>query len=391
MTAARRERLIRIASGLIAVVLASAAVVFGVRAATGALAPTYEVDAAFSSAGQGLLKGSDVKVHGVNVGNVKSVHLRDGKAFVRMDIDSGQKLPVASRAIIRPKTLFGEKFVDLDPGQAEVSGPFLRNHGQIVDTLGGFDLERVLSSAYPILQAVKPEELTAVLDSLAQSAQGEGPAISRQIDNFLSLTNIQVAHDADTQRFLSDFALLSEELDARSGAIVQAAQALNDTLPTVNSRAASLGSLLDQSARLSSDLADLFTANHSFFVKGITEGGQVVQTLYDRQREIVPLIIGIRQYLEVQAEVVRIPAPNGTMLGAVEFTAGEDCVTGRVPGCPTATAPAAPAGAAGRPSPGSPSGPGSALPLPSLPPLPVPGLAAPQTVTQGLLTILQGL
>jgi phospholipid/cholesterol/gamma-HCH transport system substrate-binding protein len=388
MTAARRERLIRIASGLIAVVLASAAAVFGVRVATGALAPTYEVDAAFSSAGQGLLKGSDVKVHGVNVGNVKSVHLLDGKAFVRMDIDSGQKLPAASRAIIRPKTLFGEKFVDVDPGQGEVSGPFLHNHGRIVDTLGGFDLERVLSSAYPVLKAVKPEELTTVLDSLAQSAQGEAPAISRQIDNFLSLTNVQVAHDADTQRFLADFALLSEELDARSGAIVQAAQALNDTLPVVNSRSASLGSLLDQSARLSSDLADLFTANHSFFVKGITEGGQVVQTLYDRQREIVPLVIGIRQYLEIQAEVVRIPAPDGTMLGAVEFTAGEDCVTGRVPGCPTASAPTA---AAGRPSAGSPSKPGSALPLPSLPPLPLPGLAAPQSVTQGLLSLLQGL
>ena len=35
--------------------------------------------------------------------------------------------------------------------------------------------------AYPILKAIRPEEVTTLLDTLAQAGQGLGPEINRQI------------------------------------------------------------------------------------------------------------------------------------------------------------------------------------------------------------------
>src|SRR3954468_724132 len=131
------ERAFRIITGLVAVLLGLAAVFFGIKASSGALAPKYRLVADFSDAGQGLQEKSDVKIHGVNVGKVKGVRLVLGRAEVSMDIESDQKVPTKSKATIRPKTLFGEKFVDIDPGAAETSSPFLKDHGRITDTVCG--------------------------------------------------------------------------------------------------------------------------------------------------------------------------------------------------------------------------------------------------------------
>src|SRR4051812_33349526 len=143
LTAGLNERTERMLVGLIAVVLALGAVYFGIKWSSGALDPKYQLNATFTAAGQGLQSGSDVKIHGVDVGSVKSVKLVDGKARVRMDIASGEKVPVDAMATIRPKTLFGEKFVDVDPGSEETSGPFLHDEGEVKRTLGGFELEKV--------------------------------------------------------------------------------------------------------------------------------------------------------------------------------------------------------------------------------------------------------
>src|SRR4029077_11866391 len=150
-------------TGLIALTLFASLTVFGVYLGAGKLSPKYFLHAQFSTAGQGLQNGSDVKIHGINVGQVTTVHLVDGRAQVNMALHDGEKVPINSSATIRPKTLFGEKFVDIDPGADEASGPFLKNNGFIKQTPGGFELERVLSDAYPILQAIRPEDITTLL------------------------------------------------------------------------------------------------------------------------------------------------------------------------------------------------------------------------------------
>src|SRR5438270_8643635 len=187
-------------TGLITLTLFASMTVFGVYLGSGKLSPKYHLHAKFTAAGQGLSNGSDVKIHGINVGQVTTVHLVGGEAQVNMWLHDGEKVPVNASATIRPKTLFGEKFVDIEPGPNEASGPFLKNNGFIRETTGGFELEQVLSAAYPVLQAIKPEDITTLLDTLAKPGQGLGPQINRQIVAFQQLSDISVAHDADTRQ-----------------------------------------------------------------------------------------------------------------------------------------------------------------------------------------------
>jgi phospholipid/cholesterol/gamma-HCH transport system substrate-binding protein len=388
----RREHLYRSLIGAITVIAVVAFVFFGVKFSNGALKPVFYLNASFDAAGQGLQSRSDVKVHGVNVGTVKKVSLVNGRALVRLQINKGQKIPVSTEALIRPKTLFGEKFVDLNPGspQQEAGGPFLGNGQSIKDTVGGFELQKVLASAYPILTAIKPEDLTTVLDTLAQAGAGEGPVINHAISNFAQLNALGVAHNADTQRFLDDFALLSQELAARSGDVVSLAKSLNSALPPLNQRGDELSSTLDNLARISNDTGDLLNANRTFQDKAITEGGQTLSILAGRANKLGPTVHGIAEYLQFQAIVGHIPYGNtGSFLAGVKLVLGGGCITGQ-----------GTCGPANLPNPGQvlgtgagPAAPAAAAPAAAAPAAPQTPFSLPQQQTGGnaLLSLLQGL
>ena len=341
------ERFTQILTGAITMVLISALVVFGVRAANGALEPRYQVMASFSAAGQGLLPQSDVKIHGVNIGEVKSVKLENGRALVRMDIDKAERIPRESLATIRPKTLFGEKFVDIDPGDTEMSGPFLGDEERITKTLGGFELEKLLTEAYPILQAVDPEDLATILSELAASGKDLGPVVNRTISNFAAVADVQARHAADMRQFLEDLALLSDELAKRGEDLVGVAREANVALPELNARDDELAVLLEQTARLSTDLADLLEANKPTIEKGITQGSKALQTIYDRRDPQLPgLVRGLRTFFEVLASVGRIELGDGTRMAAVKGILGGGPACGRTDSCVEYSGP--PAGSSGR-------------------------------------------
>ncbi len=88
-------------------------------------AKSYEVKIPFDEATQ-LAEQSDVRVSGVNIGKVQDIALApNGKqalATVAID-DKYAPLPESTRAILRTKTLLGETYVELTPGDRD--GPKL--------------------------------------------------------------------------------------------------------------------------------------------------------------------------------------------------------------------------------------------------------------------------
>lgn len=312
------ERNRYIVTGAIGLILLIAAVSIGIKASFGAFDGGYELQGSFAAAGQGLAKGSDVKIRGVNIGEVKSIELVENRALIKMRISDGQEIPVSSQAVIRPKTLFGEKFVDILPGDAESTGPFLGDGGTIDDTLGGFELERVLSDTYPVLLAVDPAELAVVLDELANAADGLGDVGNRLIVNSDALAQLQVSNDAELRSFLGDIALLAEELDAISPTLLDGARILNETLPKINARSADLNSALIQASRLSSDVADLLENNTDFTRNALTNGSKPLQILFDGRGQLQPLLLGLEQYGSTLAQAIRIEVGDGTMMAAIK-------------------------------------------------------------------------
>ncbi|MEO5679126.1 MAG: MlaD family protein [Acidimicrobiales bacterium] len=324
------ERGYLIAVGLVALLLAASVTVYGVKIRVGGNpASYYQLNASFSAAGQGLLPGSDVKVRGVDIGRVRNIRLRDGRAMVRLDIKKGQEVPTSSSATVRPKTLFGEKFVDIDPGPGDGVGPNLGDEGTVADTLGGFELEQVLGELYPVLKAVKPQELTVILDTLARAGEGKGPQINRLVSTYSEVLGAQAANDAELDEYLQQLARLSEGLVSVAPAALGLATDLNQVLPDVNARAPELTALLDQTTRLSGDLDALLRRNTPFLDKAVHEGGRTLQVLFDDRAQIGPIMTGLRQFFQVLGTIGRIPFGDGTQLVAIKYVIKASCLTGR--------------------------------------------------------------
>ncbi|HEX4902070.1 MAG TPA: MlaD family protein [Acidimicrobiales bacterium] len=312
------ERNQRIVSGAIGLVVLIALITVGIKGSFGAFDDGYELQGTFAAAGQGLNSGSSVAIRGVNVGEVAGIRLVDNRAHVRLRIDDGVRIPETASAVIRPKTLFGEKYIDIDPGDDERTGPYLPDGGTIDDTLGGFELERVLADAYPVLEAIDPAELAVVLDELATTADGLGPSIDRQIVNASVLADLGAANDSEFRQFTSDLALLAEELESVAPDVVKGAGDLNVALPPLNERGDQLNAALRDTSRVAGDVADLLEANEEFTTNVFTNGSRSLQTVFDRRGQVQPVLLGLTRYTRTLAEAIRIEVGDGTLMAGVK-------------------------------------------------------------------------
>src|SRR3954453_23401029 len=94
-------------------------------------AKTYEVKVPFKEATQ-WAEQSDVRISGVNVGKVQNIALAPNgrQALATVDIeDKYAPLPESTRAILRTKTLLGETYIELTPGDND--GPELADGGTV--------------------------------------------------------------------------------------------------------------------------------------------------------------------------------------------------------------------------------------------------------------------
>lgn len=323
-----------IAQGGIGLVIVVALVTIGIKYSFGAFDGGYRLSGSFAAAGQGLIDGSDVKIRGINVGSVSGIDLVENRAVITMRIDDGTQIPVDAQAVIRPKTLFGEKFVDILPGDAESTGPFLTDGDVIEDTLGGFELEQVLTDAFPVIEAIDGVELAVVLGELARSGEGLGPNINDSIVNAAVLTELGVSNDAEFRQFTSDLALLSETLDRVAPDVVAGARDLNVALPTLVERSDQLNALLVEGGRLASELADLLEANEGFLDAALDDGSRGLQVLFDRRDRIQPLVRGLTDYTGTIARALRFEVGDGTLMAAVKNLVSTVAVTGAAEGTP---------------------------------------------------------
>jgi phospholipid/cholesterol/gamma-HCH transport system substrate-binding protein len=128
-----------------------------------AFTPVAWVTLRTDHAGMQLSEGADVKYRGVRVGEVRSITADGTAAVLRLAIDPSQigLIPASVNARLLPKTLFGERYVEM----VGTGGPSLRPNAVIDQDRSStaVELERILDQALPLLQAIKPDKLAATL------------------------------------------------------------------------------------------------------------------------------------------------------------------------------------------------------------------------------------
>jgi virulence factor Mce-like protein len=117
------------------------------------------------------------------VGVVQDVSVENERVVMTLGMDPQliDRVPRDVRVEIIPKTLFGEKYVNLIPTGA--TSEHLRAGDTITNAVVPVEFEKFFNDIYPLLTAVPPEKVAYTLTALANSLEGRGDSLGQTFED----------------------------------------------------------------------------------------------------------------------------------------------------------------------------------------------------------------
>jgi phospholipid/cholesterol/gamma-HCH transport system substrate-binding protein len=136
--------------------------------------------------GNQLVVPADVKLDGIIIGRVSDAHTTGDQTSLTLKINPSRMKEIPSDVVARilPKTLFGEKYVQL----VAPKSPDFTDHLQPGATITqdrsstAIELQTVFSHLVPLLQTLKPAELSIALSNLADALHDRGDALGHNLE-----------------------------------------------------------------------------------------------------------------------------------------------------------------------------------------------------------------
>lgn len=230
------------------------------------------------SAGNALPNQADVKARGVLVGEVREIKpTTAGKVVVTLGLkpDMAKKLPADTTARMLPKTLFGERFVDLRVPDSS-GGPTLasvKNATILTDQSGNAkEIQEMFDKLLPVLQAVPPQDLNITLTALSKALEGRGDELRTTISDLnkvFSGINKVLPDLEGTLRGLSDF---SQTYSEALPNIIDGLDNLRTTGNTVVEKQSDLRNLISTLGTAATDTTGWLQTNRQDLLDVIIKG-----------------------------------------------------------------------------------------------------------------------
>ncbi|WP_406629988.1 MCE family protein [Amycolatopsis sp. WGS_07] len=213
--------------------------------------------------GSQLAPTAEVKVKGVPFGEVRAVRSTPAGAEIDLALDPAKigQLPGNVSARLLPKTVFGERYVNLVLPARPVGA--LRAGDVIAQdrSANAIELERVLGDLLPLLRAVQPEKLNSSLGAISLALDNRGKPLG---DSIVRLRDLLAKLNPLLPQFKADITGLADAADVYTGAAPDILQALSDlstTAKTIVDTRGDLGSLYSSVTGAAGNLNDFLRKN----------------------------------------------------------------------------------------------------------------------------------
>lgn len=129
--------------GAVVLLVAGIFFAFGYQFSSRTKVATINLVAYFDRA-DGVIVGSEVRMGGVNIGQVSEMNIdkKNFKAYLKLDIDASLKLPADTSAEIASESLMGGKYINICPGSDNEN---LKSGDKIAFTQSSVSFESLLS------------------------------------------------------------------------------------------------------------------------------------------------------------------------------------------------------------------------------------------------------
>jgi phospholipid/cholesterol/gamma-HCH transport system substrate-binding protein len=270
--------------------------------------PVTMVTVKADRAGLQLPKFGDVRIHGVLVGQVRSVSQDGHQAVIKLGLDPSQarRIPDNVSVEIRPTTLFGQKYVSLvDPAQP--SSTPLRN-GTVIPAsrvTTNVELQQVLATLFPLLRSIRPGDINSTLYALATALQGRGDQLGRTVDDldsYLAAMNVQLP---TLRKDLQSLADVSQTYALAAPDLVDVLKNATTTARTVVDEQHELNGFFSSMTSLSRVSTRILTTNEQGIVAEGKAAEPLMQLLDTYSPEYTCLLQGADRYTDRLAQIFK--------------------------------------------------------------------------------------
>ncbi|MGW2703113.1 MCE family protein [Streptomyces sp. NPDC001340] len=209
----------------------------------------------------GIYPGSDVRVLGVRIGEVKKITPEGGRVRVELEYDQGRKVPADAQAAIVNSSVVSDRYVQLLPVYRR--GAVLRDGAVIPEsrTAVPVELDRIFDSLHTTAEALGPKgankdgSLSRLLGVSADNLEGQGQNLNQTVEDlsqavttlsdgrgdlFGTVRNLQVftaalaADDKSVRSFDTSLAEVAAQLAGERGDLAAALKNLGAALGDVS-------------------------------------------------------------------------------------------------------------------------------------------------------------
>ena len=264
------------------------------------------VDVTTSRAGLQLPNHADVKMRGVIVGEVRSMASDGDGARLDLALSPGEvgSIPSNVTARILPKTLFGEKYVELEIPVDASSVPIAA--GDVIrQSSVSIEVEQVLNDSYPLLTAVRPVQLSYTLNALSTALEGRGDRLG---DNLVRLDSYLKQLNPLVPSIVRDLRLLAKVSDLYRDVLPDLATTLDNQVVTGNTvvdKQQQLAALFDDVAGFSDTTRDFLQANGDNIIRLGQVSLPTLDALADYAPEYPCLTQGMANWIPHMSEAYR--------------------------------------------------------------------------------------
>ena len=286
--------------GLLGLAIAAtffAVVYVGVTFAYGGYDDNYELVGDVPRAGQGLANGSDVTYRGVDVGEVRSIELVDRQARVTLAMEPGFEVPVEARFVVRPKTIFGEKFVDLTFPEGS-DGPYLDDGDTVEYAESATEVEDFFEGSDDLFEAIDENELAELVISLNEAARGGGAEVAQAFESSADAADLGADTIDQQLRALDSFATFQDAIRSIGPDLNEISANNEIALGQFNANRPAFERVLASLRPFAEDLAALLAGTRPDIDTYLERGDSVVRLLTANEDHLTEVIEGLGQYVQ---------------------------------------------------------------------------------------------
>jgi phospholipid/cholesterol/gamma-HCH transport system substrate-binding protein len=222
---------------------------------------TVEYKARFSDA-TSLVKGDDVRIAGVRVGEVRDIKLVDRNvALVTIAVEQAIQLPKSVQATIKYRDLIGRRFIALDRGAGPPAGstaPLNENDTiPITQTHPAVNLTQLFDGFRPLFQALTPPEINQLSFELVQVLQGEGGTVTSLLAHTASLTSTIADKDAVIGQVINNLNTVLDTVNNRDSEFTELVVTVRQLVSGLAKDRNTIGEAIDSIGEATDATADL--------------------------------------------------------------------------------------------------------------------------------------